>query len=91
VPVVSIGASAGGVTALQAFFETLLVKLRDRHPMRFRCRTGHAFTANSLLAQQSESTEAAIWNAMRALQESSMLLTHLAEHWKPYRVSIMRL
>jgi two-component system, chemotaxis family, protein-glutamate methylesterase/glutaminase len=27
-----------------------LLKLRDEHPLRFRCHTGHAFTADSLLS-----------------------------------------
>jgi two-component system, chemotaxis family, protein-glutamate methylesterase/glutaminase len=60
----------------------MLVKLRDERPLRFRCHTGHAFTADSLVAEQSDATEEAIWNSIRSLQESSMLLTHLAEHWR---------
>jgi two-component system chemotaxis response regulator CheB len=30
-----------------------LVKLRDQHPLRFRCHTGHAFTAVSRLTRRS--------------------------------------
>src|SRR5262245_439267 len=60
----------------------MLVKLRDQRPLRFRCYTGHAFTADSLLAEQGKVTEEAIWNTIRALQESSLLHTHLAEHWQ---------
>jgi two-component system, chemotaxis family, protein-glutamate methylesterase/glutaminase len=59
-----------------------LLKLRGEHPLRFRCHTGHAFTADSLLADLSEATEEAIWNTIRSIQESSMLMTHLAEHWR---------
>ena len=59
-----------------------LLKLRGEHPMRFRCHTGHAFTADTLLADLSEATEEAIWNTIRSMQESSMLMTHLAEHWR---------
>ncbi len=59
-----------------------LLKLRGEHPLRFRCHTGHAFTSDSLLADLSEATEAAIWNTIRSMQESSMLMTHLAEHWR---------
>ena len=29
-----------------------------------------------------EATEEAIWNTIRSMQESSMLMTHLAEHWR---------
>jgi two-component system, chemotaxis family, protein-glutamate methylesterase/glutaminase len=60
-----------------------LIKIRGEQPSRFRCHTGHAFTAESLLAELKESTEAAIWNAMRSLQESSILLKHFAEHSSP--------
>jgi two-component system chemotaxis response regulator CheB len=59
-----------------------LIKIRNQHPLRFRCHTGHAFTADSLLAELSEVTEEAIWNTIRSIQESAMLMTHLAEHWR---------
>jgi two-component system, chemotaxis family, protein-glutamate methylesterase/glutaminase len=59
-----------------------LLSLRGERPPRFRCHTGHAFTADSLLAELSEATEEAIWNSIRAIQESALLLTHLADHWR---------
>jgi two-component system, chemotaxis family, protein-glutamate methylesterase/glutaminase len=59
-----------------------LLKMRGEKPVRFRCHTGHAFTADSLLAELSDVTEEAIWNAVRSIQESSMLMSHLAEHWR---------
>jgi two-component system, chemotaxis family, protein-glutamate methylesterase/glutaminase len=58
-----------------------LLKLRGEKPERYRCHTGHSFTADSLLAELSAVTEETIWNSIRALQESSMLMTHLAHHW----------
>jgi two-component system, chemotaxis family, protein-glutamate methylesterase/glutaminase len=58
-----------------------LLQVRGESPMRFRCHTGHAFSADSLLADLSDVTEEAIWNAIRSIQETSMLMTHLAEHW----------
>jgi two-component system chemotaxis response regulator CheB len=59
-----------------------LLKVRGERPLRFRCHTGHAFTADSLLADLSDVTEEAIWNAVRSIQEASMLMSHLAEHWR---------
>jgi two-component system, chemotaxis family, protein-glutamate methylesterase/glutaminase len=59
-----------------------LLKLRGEKPLRYRCHTGHAFTADSLLAELSEATEEAVWNAVRSIQESSMLMNHLADHWR---------
>jgi len=58
-----------------------LLRLRGERPVRFRCHTGHAFTADTLLAELNEATENAVWTAVRSMQEGAMLLTHLADHW----------
>lgn len=42
-------------------------------PLHFRCRTGHAYSPESLLAKQTDGLEAALWAAMRALQENAAL------------------
>ncbi len=57
-----------------------MVKLRDRGPIRFRCHTGHAFTEQNLLAELQKTTEEALWNSIRSLEESAMVQSHLAEH-----------
>lgn len=44
----------------------------------FRCRTGHAFSPESLFALQSKSTEAVLWEALRALEENAALSGRLA-------------
>lgn len=59
-----------------------LLRIRGENPWRYRCHTGHAFTVDSLLAELTDSTEEAIWNAVRSVQESAMLLGHLADHWR---------
>lgn len=48
--------------------------------LRFRCHTGHAFGPESLLAEQADSLEEALYAAMRALQEQSTASRMLAEH-----------
>lgn len=58
----------------------VMVQLHEGGLMRFRCHTGHAFTANSLLAELSESIEDSIWSTMRAMEERALLLSHLARH-----------
>ncbi len=57
-----------------------LVELRDKHPIRFRCHTGHAFTALTLREALEENSENALWSAVRTLQERAMLMAHLAKH-----------
>lgn len=41
--------------------------------VHFRCRTGHAYAPETLLAKQSDVVEAALWAAVRALQENAAL------------------
>jgi len=59
-----------------------LMSIRGERPARYRCHTGHAFSLDALLAELTESTEQAIWNGIRAVQESAILLSHLADHWR---------
>jgi two-component system chemotaxis response regulator CheB len=56
-----------------------LWELHDGELIRFRCRVGHAFSPDSLLAQQSSALEEALWSAFRALKESAALARRLAE------------
>jgi len=48
----------------------------------FRCRTGHALSPESLFALQSKSTETALWEALRALEENASLAGRLARQAK---------
>lgn len=58
-----------------------LTRLKEGKIIRFRCHTGHAFTINSLLADVSVSVEDLLWQAMRGLEESNMLLIEMGTHF----------
>jgi two-component system, chemotaxis family, protein-glutamate methylesterase/glutaminase len=51
----------------------------DGEVQRFRCRTGHAWTESSLLAQQGNQVEEALWTALRALEEKADMSRRMAE------------
>ncbi|MBW8687068.1 chemotaxis protein CheB [Chitinophaga rhizophila] len=59
----------------------VLSALREGGRIRFRCHTGHAFTAESLLAGITENIEESLWNAIRNVQESALLLNHMGDHF----------
>jgi two-component system chemotaxis response regulator CheB len=59
----------------------VLMRVPEGDRVRFRCHTGHAYSPESLLSAIAESTEAAIWNAIRALEESALLIDHMARHF----------
>ena len=59
----------------------VLVRLAEGKFIRFRCHTGHAYTASSLLADVSKSVEEKLWQAMRGLEETTLLLTQIGNHF----------
>lgn len=59
----------------------VLVRLKEGRLTRFRCHTGHAFTPSALLAEVTASVEAMLWHTMRGLEECTMLLRHIGEHF----------
>jgi two-component system chemotaxis response regulator CheB len=57
----------------------VLWEIQDGDLLRFRCRVGHAFSVESVLAEQSEALEEALWVALKTLQESADLAQRLAQ------------
>jgi two-component system, chemotaxis family, protein-glutamate methylesterase/glutaminase len=56
-----------------------LWEFRDGEAVHYRCRVGHAYSPQTLLSAQSNSLEAALWAAVRSLQERATLADRLAE------------
>jgi two-component system chemotaxis response regulator CheB len=56
--------------------------------LRFRCRVGHAYTAESAVNGQTEEIEEALWMALRALREradlSERIVRRLGERDSPH-------
>ncbi|OKH31093.1 chemotaxis protein CheB [Calothrix sp. HK-06] len=50
-----------------------LWEIQEENTFRFRCRTGHAYSPETLLAKQSDALEDALWIAIRALEEKASL------------------
>ena len=57
----------------------VLWEIKDDELTRYRCRVGHAFSTESMMAAQSESVEEALWAALKTLEESASLSRRLAQ------------
>ena len=65
-----------------------LWELEEGGLLRFRCRVGHVYSPDSMLAFQTDEVDRALWTALRTLEERAALAHRLAErgrlrhhHW----------
>ena len=58
----------------------VLTALREGGRLRFRCHTGHAFSTDSLLAAITVHVDDNLWSAIRAVEESMMLMNQIGDH-----------
>jgi two-component system chemotaxis response regulator CheB len=58
----------------------VLLQLKEDNLIRFRCYTGHAYSLNSLLAEVTQSIEETLWDSIRTIEASEMLMIHTAKH-----------
>jgi two-component system chemotaxis response regulator CheB len=56
----------------------VLWEIEDGQFVRFRCRVGHAYSPETMLAAQGDVLEEALWAAMKTLEESARLSKRLA-------------
>lgn len=48
--------------------------------INYRCRVGHRYSLHSMVEHQGEAAEAALWAAVRALEETSTVAQRMADH-----------
>jgi two-component system chemotaxis response regulator CheB len=60
----------------------VLWKITDGDTLRYRCHTGHAYTAITLLAEQNKKLEETMWTALRMFEERRNLLTTMSNEQK---------
>jgi two-component system chemotaxis response regulator CheB len=54
-----------------------LWEVRNSRPLRYRCHTGHAFSAASLAHGQRHAIDSQLWGGVRSLRERAMLLRRM--------------
>ena len=57
-----------------------LWELNKGHVLRYRCHTGHAYTADALAERTQRGLEESLWVALRMMEERKNLLSSLAAH-----------
>jgi two-component system, chemotaxis family, protein-glutamate methylesterase/glutaminase len=60
----------------------VLWELSDGEMFRFRCRVGHAYTADTLITAGAEALEQSLWSALRALEEQAAVKKRVAERMR---------
>jgi two-component system, chemotaxis family, protein-glutamate methylesterase/glutaminase len=58
----------------------VLEETKEGEMVRFRCRVGHQYSPESLLADQTEAVERALWAAIRSMEEQAEFSDRLAEN-----------
>jgi two-component system chemotaxis response regulator CheB len=56
----------------------VLQEVQEGKMLRFRCRVGHMYSPDSLLADQTEAVEKALWAAVRSMEEQAEFSDRLA-------------
>src|SRR5262245_49851510 len=64
----------------------VLWEIQEGDLLRFRCRTGHAFSPETLFKAEDEGVEQALWEALRALEERVALRRRLAQQARERRL-----
>ena len=68
----------------------VLWEIEKSKTLRYRCHTGHSFTAATLLAEQSGKIEETLWITLRMLEERRNLLRAMRERGQGTQSAIER-
>jgi two-component system chemotaxis response regulator CheB len=70
----------------------VLSQLEARHPLRFRCQVGHAYTADALGKEQEGGVDEALRVALRIIEGRAELVHRMAENGRQNgRVAVARM
>jgi two-component system chemotaxis response regulator CheB len=69
----------------------VLWELREGNLLQFRCRVGHSYGSDSLVVELSQASEAALWAALRALEEKAAMQRRIADGMSSHLTSAARL
>ena len=67
----------------------VLWEIHDGELLRFRCRVGHAFSIDSMMAEQSDAIEEAMWVALKVLEEQVSISRKMADQSRQNGHSLM--
>lgn len=67
----------------------VLWKMQHGGTLRYRCHTGHAFSSEALLAQQTEKIEETLWVALRMFEERQNLISTMGSGQKDLPSSVV--
>lgn len=67
----------------------VLWQMKHGQLLRYRCHTGHAFSAAALLARQSEKVEETLWVALRMFEERQNLISTMGSNQKDLPSSVL--
>jgi two-component system chemotaxis response regulator CheB len=61
-------------------------QVNNSEPLRFRCHTGHSFTADTFLTEQTQNLEKALWSAARIMEEKVLFFRQMSERMGNYNL-----